>query len=419
MTSRQKIRAALEHRDGPVPVDFGATIITGMHVRVLGELRRRLGLEERPIKVHEPYQMLGLMDEDVKAALGVDTDGLFRLGNMFGVANRDWKPWKAPWGQDVLVPGAFATTEAGGEILTYPQGDLEAPPSGRMPSGGHSFDSIIRQPSIEESELDPKKNTVEFRPVSQEEMDHLLGQVRENAGSGRACVASVGGASFGDIAAVTAPFLKHPEGIRDPIEWYISIVSRPEYVRKVFERQCEVALENLSRVSAAMGDAIDVVVLSGTDFGTQSSLFFSVETFDALFAPFYRAINAWIHAHTGWKTFLHTDGAVDPLIPRLIDCGFDILNPVQYTARGMDTASLKGKYGKDLVFWGGGVETQHVLPRGTPGDVRRAVLEQCRILSAGGGFVFSSVHNILAGTPTENVMAMIEGVREFNGGGRP
>ena len=133
-----------------------------------------------------------------------------------------------------------------------------------------------------------------------------------------------------------------------------------------------------------------------------------------MFFPYYKTINDWIHAHTGWKTFLHTDGAVDPLIPHFIDSGFDILNPMQYTARGMDTASLKRKYGKHLVFWGGGIETQHLLPFGTPEEVRRAVLNQCEILSPGGGFVFSSVHNVLAGTPVDNVVAMIDGIHEFN-----
>jgi hypothetical protein len=417
MTSREKVLAALSHREGPVPVDFGATIITGMHASVVEALRARCGLPRRPVMVHEPYQMLGLVEDDLKDALGVDTDGAFRLRNMFGVANRDWKPWRTPWGQEVLVPGAFTVKPgADGEVLVFPQGDAEAPPSGRMPAAGFYFDSIVRQEQIEEERLDPADNTVEFGLTGQEDLDHLAAQVAASRAGQRASVASVGGASFGDLAAVTAPFLKQPKGIRDPAEWLLSVHARPAFVEAVFRRQRETAIENLRRINTVMGESIDVVVLSGADFGTQESLFFSVETFDRLFAPHYRAVNDWIHGNTGWKTFIHTDGAIGPLVPSLIASGFDILNPLQYTARGMDCALLKREYGRELVFWGGGLETQHLLPFGKPSEVRAEVLRQCATLHHGGGFVFSTVHNVLAGTPVENIVAMIEAVHEHNGG---
>ena len=178
---------------------------------------------------------------------------------------------------------------------------------------------------------------------------------------------------------------------------------------------CSSDLQNLSRLAAVLGDAVDTVFLCGTDFGTQSSSFCSTATFDELYAPYYRQINDWIHRHTTWKTFKHSCGAVEPFIGHFIECGFDIVNPVQCSATGMDPQTLKSKYGDRITFWGGGVDTQHVLPFGTPAEVRAQVLERCRIFAPNGGFVFDAIHNVQARTPVANILAMFNAVREFNG----
>jgi uroporphyrinogen-III decarboxylase len=229
-------------------------------------------------------------------------------------------------------------------------------------------------------------------------------------------VATFGGTAFGDIALVPAPFLKRPKGIRDISEWYISTVSRREYIHAIFDRQTEVALENLARIHAAVGNRVDLVFVCGTDFGTQTSQFCSPASFDELYAPYYRRVNGWIHENTGWKTMKHSCGAVEPLISHFIETGFDVLNPVQCSASGMDPMTLKQRYGKDVTFWGGVVDTQRTLPFGSPGDVRREVMERCRIFSPGGGFVANAVHNIQAKTPVENVIALIDAIQEFNRG---
>jgi uroporphyrinogen-III decarboxylase len=156
-------------------------------------------------------------------------------------------------------------------------------------------------------------------------------------------------------------------------------------------------------------------MVCGTDFGTQRSQFCSGATFDALYAPYYRQINDWIHRHTPWKTFKHSCGAIRPLIDRFIDVGFDIINPVQCSATGMDPARLKADFGDRLVFWGGGVDTQHTLPFGTPAEVRAQVTDRLRTFSPGGGFVFNTIHNIQARTPVANIVAMVDAVRDFNG----
>jgi uroporphyrinogen-III decarboxylase len=230
-------------------------------------------------------------------------------------------------------------------------------------------------------------------------------------------VASFGGTSLGDVALVPGVGLKHPKGIRDITEWYMSIRSRPGFIHKVFEGQCDIALANLERISSRIGPLVDVVYICGTDFGTQNSSFCSVATFRSLWLPYYKRINDWIHRNTPWKTFKHSCGAVSKFIPSFIDAGFDILNPVQCSAAGMDPAELKAKFGGQIVFWGGGVDTQNVLPFGTPQEVREHVLRRCEIFAPGGGFVFTSIHDIQGPTPVENMVAMLDAVKEFNGRG--
>jgi len=417
MTSRERVQQALNHQQpDQVPVEFGATATTGIHVSVVEALRRHYGLEERPVKVNEPYQMLGLVEADLQQALGLDVDGFGARGTIFGFPNENWREYRLPWGQDVLVPEHFQTTDdANGDLLIYPAGDRSAAPSGRMPAGGFFFDSIIRQPPIDESALDPADNLEEFGPVSDQDLAHFRAEVARLADSPLARVGNVGGTGFGDIALVPAPFLPRPKGIRDVEEWYVSTLARQDYVHQVFEKQCEIALANLEVLAGVIGDAMDVLFVCGTDFGTQLSTFCSSETFFDLYAPYYRQINDWVHQHTTWKTFKHSCGAVEPFIPHFVEVGFDILNPVQCSAAGMDARHLKAEYGDAITFWGGGVDTQKTLPFGSPDEVRAEVLERCEIFSPGGGFVFNTVHNIQARTPIENAVAMFEALRQFNG----
>ena len=184
-------------------------------------------------------------------------------------------------------------------------------------------------------------------------------------------------------------------------------MTRRDYVREVFQRQCEIALTNLRKIHAAIGEAIDVLFVTGTDFGTQRGPFISPAAYRDLYKPFHRRVNDWVHEHTTWKTFIHSCGGVEPLIADFIDAGFDILNPVQCSAAGMDAAHLKKTFGEQITFWGGGVDTQKTLPFGTPAQVREEV-SAAWASSPSGGFVFNAIHNIQARTPIENVLAMFE-----------
>ena len=418
MNCRERIQRALEHQEADrVPLDVGSTPVSGIAASTLSQLRLALGLDKPGdrVKVIEPYQMLGEVTDDLREAIGIDTIGVGGSKTLFGFENRDWKEWELFDGTPVLVPAAFNTeSEANGDLLMYAEGDKSAPPSGHMPAGGYYFDTIIRQPPIEESKLDPRDNMEEFPLIEESELDCIIAQTeRAYAQTNYAVAANFGGTSFGDIALVPAPFLEYPKGIRDVEEWYISTLTRRDYVYEVFQGQCEIALQNLDRIAEAVGDQVQVFMVTGADFGTQRGPFISPGTYRDLFKPFHKAVNDWVHDNTTWKTFIHTCGGVEPLIEDFIDAGFDILNPVQCSAEGMGPEHLKRAYGDRLTFWGGGVDTQRTLPFGTPEEVRAEVLERLEIFAPGGGFVFNTIHNIQPNTPVENLVAMFEALREF------
>jgi hypothetical protein len=412
----RRLAAALRHeRPDRIPIDLGSTAVTGIHVSCVAALRDHYDLPRRPVKVHEPYQMLGWIDEDLMDVLGIDTAGVFTRENMFGFPNENWKEWNFR-GLDVLVPEKFRVLEeSNGDIVIYPRGDITAQPSGRMPVGSAFFDTIVRQPPFDEDNLDPADNLEEFGPVSETDLEHFARAVGQAVSTGRGVVATFGGTAFGDIALVPGPFMTDPKGIRDITEWYVSTRSRRPYVHRIFERQCEIGIQNLARIHDRIGDAVQAVFVCGTDFGTQTSAFCSDATFRELWLPYYKQVNDWIHSNTTWKSFKHSCGSVVRFLDSFVDAGFDILNPVQCSAAGMDPATLKSKYGDKFTFWGGGVDTQKTLPFGTPDEVREEVLRRCEIFSQGGGFVFNPVHNIQSGTPVVNIVAMLNAVREFNG----
>jgi hypothetical protein len=417
MTSRERLEAALNHRQpDQIPVDFNGTAVTGMHVKCVIGLREHYGLAKRLVRVHEPYQMLGWIDDDLQTVLGIDVEGVYGPETMFGFPNENWTPWRMDDGTEVLVSENFRVTRDGnGDTLIYPKGDLTAPPSGRLPKYGFFFDTIARQGPIDEAKLDPEDNLEEFGPVSDAALDHFDAESRRAAATGRGTIASFGGTALGDIALVPAPFLTRPKGIRDVEEWYVSTLTRRPLIHRIFERQTEIALGNLEKIQARIGGRVQAAFLCGTDFGTQQSTFCSIAAFRELYMPYYKRINDWVHRHTAWKTFKHSCGAVATLIPAFIESGFDILNPVQVSAAGMDARNLKEKYGRDIVFWGGGIDTQKTLAFSAPEEVRAEVLERCEVFGRDGGFVFNSVHNIQANVPVRNVVAMFEAVGEYNG----
>jgi hypothetical protein len=418
LSSRERVQLALDHKEADrLPLDLGGSPVTSMHVSAVYRLRQALGLDApaTPVKVIEPFQMLGEIQPDLIELLGVDVVPLVSETTFFGFKNEGWKAWTTFDGTPVLVPAGFNTEpEPNGDVLLYPEGDKSVPASGRMPKGGWYFDAIVRQPPIDDEALRVEDNLEEFGPLSDAEMAYFAAEAeRLYTQTDKAIFASLVGTSFGDIAFVPGTQLKHPRGIRDVAEWYMSTVTRRDFVYQVFERQCDIALANLEKLYPLLGDRISVLFVTGADFGMQTGSFISPQAYRELYQPFHKRVNDWVHSHTGWKTFIHSCGSVWTLIEDFIQAGFDIMNPVQCSAAHMDPAQLKEKFGERITFWGGGVDTQRTLPFGTPDQVRQEVRERIRIFGPGGGFVFNTIHNVQPQTPVENLLALYEAVREF------
>jgi hypothetical protein len=413
-SSRENFNKTLNHQQpDKVVVDFGSSPVTGIHAVIVEKLREYYGLEKKPVKIIEPYQMLGELDANLIREMNVDVIGLGGEKNMFGIPNKDWKLHKTFWGQEVMFPGEFNYTfNVNGDILIYPEGDTSVPPSAMMPKTGYFFDAIERQGPIDDSTLKLEDNLEEFGRVTDNDLAFWKEQVLTTGKSSKAVLANLGGTALGDIALVPAVQLKDPKGIRGVTEWYISTLTRENFIKELYDRQTDIAIENLKDFYKVIGDKIDVVYICGADFGTQNSTFCSPETFARVWLPYYKKVNDWIHKNTGWKTFKHSCGAIVTLLDLFIESGFDIINPVQINATGMDPKELKRKFGDRIVFWGGGVDTQGVFAFGTPQQVKEQVKRQVSILNENGGFVFNTVHNIQANVPFENVVAMLEALKE-------
>jgi hypothetical protein len=415
MTSRERLRKAIHHQqpDRP-PIDLGSTLVTGISASAYARLKRALGISGGSVRVYDPFQMLAEVEEPVKKALGVDTFGIQLPTNFFGYKNEKWKPYRLFDGAEVEISGHFAAdTLPDGSIVQYPRGDRSAPPSGRMPKGGFYFDSIVRQEPIDESSLDPKEWVEQTYSLY---TDEELRFVEDTAaamyeGSDYGLVGNFWGAGFGDIAVVPGPAIPHPKGIRDPEEWYVSTLTRTQYVRDIFALQLELQMKNIALYRQAAGDRIDVIVMGGTDFGSQNGPFISPQAYRDLFKPLHKTMNDWVHANTKWKTFYHTCGSITAFMDDFAEAGIDILNPVQISAAGMSPEGLKERWGGRFTFWGGAVDAQHTLPFGTPDQVRRETERNVAVFARGGGFVFNNVHNIQASVPVENIVAMLEGVK--------
>jgi len=422
MTSRERVRQALNHEQPDrVPVDFGATGQTGISASTLHRLRAALGLQEKPVTVVEPFQLLGEVEQDLRDLLRVDVIGLWNPVNMMGVRNTGWKPWRMSDGTPVLMAGGFACRESpDGSVLAFPQGDSTVPASLKLPAGGYFFDNIDRAPPWQESDLDARQDFRElFGVYSDEDARYLETESRRLYDeTDYAVIMNFGGGGFGDAAVLPGPWEKHPRGIRKLDDWYVAHLLYPEYIKELFSLQADIALKNLEILRQALGDRVQVINISGADFGGQNGEIISPELYRTFYKPRHRLLNDWVHAHTGWKTHFHCCGSIVHLLDDFVEAGVDVLNPVQCSAAGMDPQTLKARYGTKLVFWGGGVDTQRTLPFGTPQAVRAEVQERLRVFSAGGGFVFNTIHNVLARTPVDNLLAMFAELFEFNHGGK-
>jgi len=417
-SSRERLNQTLNHLEpDELVVDMGSTSVTGINANALSKLKNILGMKDEKIFINEPLQLLGEVDEELRQTLHLDCVDVAGQSTIFGFSNKGKKPWQMQSGLAVDVPLEFNTSvDKAGRTYIYPQGDMSVPPSGMMPKDGFFFDNITRgNTNFDEDTIgaieDFKNDYTVLNDCQLSELEKTCDNYYQNTGYG--LVYSGNLAALGDFAIIPGPSVKHPAGIRDLPNFMMAHSVCPDYVHEVLDMHLEAGLENAKRIFEACGNKIQVMCVSGTDFGTQNGPFMSLDTFREFYKPRYQKINDWIHENTTWKTFYHSCGAIMNFLPDFHECGIDILNPVQLSASGMDGKELKEKWGDKFVFWGGGVDTQKTLPFGNPEAVYEEVSNRLNLFAKGGGYVFNTVHNIQGQTTAENLKAMFDAITDY------
>lgn len=418
MNSREKLIETLHHRDcGRLAFDLGATKATGISASLLYRLRKLYGRDE-PVKVYDTFQMLGLVDEKDAEMLGIDVLGIWSDMTVFGYRNDKWKSWTMPDGTPALIGNDCCISEKDRRLYMHPQGDINAQPSGCMPlDGGHYFDYLTRQGEFDEDELngyEDYKEQLEVMTIDDQTLDFYKKQADyyyENTDCG-----IVLNAEYGNLGAQTmlnGGYVKSTPGIRDFSEFLVAHSMYPEYIEEIFEAWTKLCIRNLNLLYQAVGNKAQAVFLCGTDFGTQHSEIMSKKMFQELYVPYFTRINGWVHEHTPWKTVYHSCGSLVNILDDMTGCGIDCLNPIQTSSDHMDPVALKEKYGKNLTFWGAGVDGQTTLANGTPDDVEKEMRKNIDILRPEGGFVFSAVHNLQNNYDLANVQRILDVLKEY------
>jgi len=406
MTSQLRVLNALSHRQPDrVPIDLSGHRSSGISAVLYPRLRAVLGLPPVPVRVYDPIQQLAIVDGDVLDRFGIDT---IELGRAFAIEDRWWADWILPDGSPCKMPSwALPEREEGRWILRSARGHI----LGQMPDGALYFEQVFF-PLLEEPELSLQEALEECMwtavasppgpEVAGAEGGKLLEGVARDlrASTDRAIIGLFGGnlLEIGEYLFRMDNFLS-------------MLAAEPRKAHRVLDALTEHHLNALESFMASVGAHIDVV-LFGDDLGMQTGPLISPKMYREFFKPRHGLLWRRAKELAPVKVMLHCCGGIRPLIPELIEAGLDAVNPVQTSCDGMDPAELKREFGSDLVFWGGGCDTQVVLPTGSPEEVRRHVRERVRILGPGGGFVFQQVHNILANVPAENVAAMLEAALE-------
>jgi len=409
MNSRERIWCAVTHQEPDrVPIDFSGHRSSGISPILYPRLRDFLGLPPRPVRVYDPIQQMAIVDEDMLDLFGVDT---IELGRGFALNDEDWADWVLPDGSPCQMPAwVIPEREENRWIIRGKSGKIIA----QMPDGVQYFNQAY-YPFYEEDNPDMLQEALDecmwsaiASPpgplVSGPEGDRVLveGARKLRASTDRAILGLFGGNLY-----ELGQFLYRND------KFLMLLVLDPPKVHDFLDRLVAMHLENLEKYLGLVGKYIDIIVF-GDDLGMQTGPQLSPEMYREFFKP--RHSKMWERAKelANVKVMLHCCGGVRELLPDLIDAGLDAINPVQISCRGMEPGKLKADFGDKIVLWGGGCDTQHILPLGTPDEVRAHVRQNIEIFKKGGGFVFQQVHNILANVPPANVTAMFEAINGYD-----
>jgi uroporphyrinogen decarboxylase len=405
MTSRECILAALNHREPDrVPVDLAGHGSSGIAPLAYARLRRALGLKEVTLRIFDPVQQLAVMHDDLLDVLGIDT---IQLGQGFALDDKDWVDWRLRDGTLCQMPFWAVPQRGEGEWLLRTPNGLAI---GKMPDGGFYF-SQCNWPLFDATDDRPLEDAMREclwtaipsppGPFAADMGTFTAGARRLRERTDRAILGVFGGSLF-----ETGQHLYRMDRFLE------MLAGEPLRAHAFLDRLLEIHLSRLERFLKAVGPYIDIIVF-GDDLGGQNSPLMSPKMFREFFKPRHSQLFRRAKELADVKVMMHCCGAVRPLLRDLIEAGIDAINPVQISCRGMDAAELKREFGRDLTLWGGGCDTQSILPTATPEAVQEHVLRQVSILAPGGGFVFQQVHNIQTDVPPENILAMYDAVKSM------
>ena len=425
MTPRERVLAAIAHREGDrVPVDLGSTPSSGISALAYSALVRELDARDgrvgatahdsRP-RVYDVVQELAQPDDWVLGRLGVD---VVDIGRAFNDRAQDWSELVMPDGAKYLYPAWFKPQRRGDDFFVY---DAEGLLLAQRPSGATFYDERCFPYQdgypADYRALPAAMGKVLWSALVHSPWDHageegFWADLRARAlalkeRSDRALMIVVGCNLF-----EWGTFLRRIDN------FLVDLLMDEDQVLALLDALMEVHLATLAKVCVAVGDVADIVRF-GDDLGHEGGPFMSPEIYRRIFKPRHKILVDYVRAHSTMKTFLHSCGSIYALIPDLIDVGYDIINPVQTSARDMEPERLKAEFGADLTFWGAGIENRTVLKDGSPEEIRAQVLERLTLLSRGGGFVFNTVHNVMPDVSARNSLALFDAVAEFNGQPRP
>ncbi len=404
MTSRERVLSSCNHRaPDRIAIDLSGHRSSGIAAIAYARLRDYLGMPKKPIRVYDPIQQLAIIDDDVLDRFGVD---VIDLGRGFALDEKSWADWTLPdgtpckmpaWALPEKVDGRWVFRSASGTVI------------GHMPPGALYFEQTyypLSEPggpaTIAEAMHESMWHSVAAPPgPSVDDAQLKAGAAALRQQSSRAIVGA-----FGGNLLEAGQFLFRNDN------FFMLLGAEPAKAHKFLDDLVEMYLAKLEKYLAAVGNAIDIIGF-GDDLGMQSGPQISPRMYREFFKPRHEIMWRRAKKLANVKVMLHCCGGVRELLPDLIDAGLEIINPVQISCAGMNAGELKAEFGRDMVFWGGGCDTQTVLPQCSPDEVRQHVRNQIADLSPNGGFVFQQVHNTLANVPPANIVAMYEAVHEY------
>lgn len=413
MTRRERVLAAIAHRPPDrVPIDLGAMRSTGITAIAYGRFKKYLGLTGGGTYVYDVVQQLAQPEPAILDYVEAD---VVDLGRAFLTAEEDWRNFELPDGSPAKVPAyvRFRPDGAGGRLVLGRSGEA----IGAMPAGafylsqtrwplkdwdGRDLGVLDRLPELME---DVTWSALPSPPWHKPLTDEHLADIRRKA---RELYETT---DFAIMAAFGANLLEWGQYLCRNDQFLVDLIENPVKIEAMLDRLTEMHLANLEKFLDAIEGYVQIVQM-GDDLGTQHGPVISPGMYRRFFKPRHKRIYERVRRR-GLHLFLHCCGGVAELLPDLIEAGVEIINPVQTSARGMDPERLKQEFGKDLTFWGGGCDTQRVLPGATEAEIDDHVRRRIETFAPGGGFVFTQVHNILPNVPPQNIVAMVEAAKTY------